>query len=60
MESRTVIRMIEERGWKLVRIKGSHHQFKHPEIRELITVPHPDKDVPKGTLRNILKIAGLK
>lgn len=30
MDSKNVIAMIEADGWYLVRIKGSHHQFKHP------------------------------
>jgi predicted RNA binding protein YcfA (HicA-like mRNA interferase family) len=30
MDSRTLIRMLEAAGWKLVRVKGSHHQFRHP------------------------------
>lgn len=37
-----------------------HHQFKNENNPQLITVPHPDKDIPTGTLRSILKIAGLK
>ena len=60
MHSRDLIKLLESRGWKLVRIKGSHHQFKHENNPHLITVPHPDKDIPTGTLRSILKIAGLK
>ena len=30
MDSRNAIAMIEADGWYLVRVKGSHHQFKHP------------------------------
>jgi predicted RNA binding protein YcfA (HicA-like mRNA interferase family) len=60
MDSRTVIRMVEEAGWKLVRIEGSHHHFKKAGERHLVTVPHPKKDLPIGTLNNILKTAGLK
>ncbi|UVM58704.1 type II toxin-antitoxin system HicA family toxin [Pseudomonas sp. B21-012] len=40
--------------------KGSHHQFKHPTKSGRVTVPHPKSDIPKGTLNNILKTAGLK
>lgn len=57
MNSRDVIRRLKDDGWRLVRTKGSHHQFKHPDRPGLITVPHPKKDFPTGTLRAIMKQA---
>jgi len=45
LKSSELIRKLEERGWQLVRIKGSHHTFKHPTSPDLITVPHPTKDI---------------
>lgn len=60
MDSRTLIRMVEEAGWELVRVAGSHHQFKKAGVKHLVTVPHPKKDLPIGTLNKILKDAGLK
>jgi predicted RNA binding protein YcfA (HicA-like mRNA interferase family) len=52
--------MLLDDGWQLVRITGSHHHYKHPEKRGLVTVPHPKKDLPIGTVRSIQKAAGLK
>jgi predicted RNA binding protein YcfA (HicA-like mRNA interferase family) len=60
MNSNELIRMLEEGGWLRVRVKGSHHQYKHPDKQLLITVPHPKKDLPIGTVKSILKNAGLK
>ncbi|WDY58748.1 type II toxin-antitoxin system HicA family toxin [Pseudomonas sp. PSKL.D1] len=60
MRSRDVIQIIEADGWYLVDVKGSHHQFKHPAKKGRVTVPHPKTDLPKGTVHNILKQAGLK
>lgn len=60
MESSKLIRMLKEDGWYEVRVTGSHHHFRHPEKRGLVTVPHPKKDLPIGTTSSILKIAGLK
>jgi len=60
MNSHKLIEMLEEDGWQLVRVKGSHHHFKHPTKPNLVTVPHPKKDLPKGTWNSILKDAGLK
>ncbi len=59
MSSREIIKKIEQNGWVLHRIAGSHHHFKHPERRGIVTVPHPRKDIPIGTERNILNQAGL-
>ena len=58
MDSRAIIKRLEADGWALVRVRGSHHQFKHPDRPGLVTVKHPDKDIPMGTLRNIEKQAG--
>lgn len=56
--SRDIIRRLRAEGWEQVRVAGSHHIFKKSGIREIITVPHPEKDLPPGTARNIAKIAG--
>ena len=60
MNSTEVIRMLEADGWQQVRVKGSHHHFKNPSKPGLVTVPHPKKDLPTGTVNSILKQAGLK
>lgn len=61
MDSREVIRRLKADGWQQARTprnKGSHHQFKHPAKPGLVTVPHPKRDLPTGTLRAIFKQAG--
>lgn len=60
MTSEDVIKQLKKAGWVWVLTKGSHHQFKHPDRQNLITVPHPKKDIKPGTLNRILKDAGLK
>jgi len=60
VDSRQLIRLLEAEGWHLVRTRGSHHQFKHPTKPGLVTVKHPDKDIPAGTLSSIRKQAGWK
>jgi len=58
---RDVIRLLEEDGWYLARIRGSHRQFKHSAKSGVVTVAgKPSIDVPPGTLNSILKQAGLK
>ncbi len=58
MKSSALIKMVQRDGWHIVRTKGSHHHFKHPKKKGLVT-PHPKKDVPMGTVKSILKQAGL-
>ena len=60
VDSRQIIRQLEADGWCLVRVKGSHHQFKRPGKPGLVTVKHPDSDIPAGTLNSIKKQAGWK
>jgi predicted RNA binding protein YcfA (HicA-like mRNA interferase family) len=60
MKSRDVIKRLEADGWVLSRIKGSHHQFRHPSRPGLVTVPHPKSEIPKGTFLSIAKQAGWK
>jgi predicted RNA binding protein YcfA (HicA-like mRNA interferase family) len=60
MKSREVVKALENDGWREVARKGSHVQFKHPEKPGRVTVPHPTRDIPVGTLRSIEKQSGLK
>jgi predicted RNA binding protein YcfA (HicA-like mRNA interferase family) len=56
-----VIKLLEDDDWELVRIKGSHRQFRHPKKKGTVTVSgHKLSDeVPKGTLGSIKRQAGL-
>lgn len=59
MDLSRLIRMLLDDGWELVRIRGSHHHFKHRSGNRRVTVTHPRKDVPIGTVRAVLKGAGM-
>ena len=50
--------MLEQAGWVQVATKGSHRQFRHPTKQGRVTVPHPDKDIPPGTVASIYRQAG--
>ena len=60
MKSADLIRMLKADGWELAHTVGSHHQFRHPVKPGKVTVPHPKKDLPKGTVNSVLKQAQLK
>ena len=60
MNSRGVIRCLMDDGWFEVAQAGSHKQFKHTTKAGRVTVPHPKRDIPLGTLKSIEKQAGIK
>jgi predicted RNA binding protein YcfA (HicA-like mRNA interferase family) len=53
-----VVRALERAGFQVVRVSGSHHVMKHPDGRT-VPVPVHNRDIAKGTLRNILAIIGM-
>jgi predicted RNA binding protein YcfA (HicA-like mRNA interferase family) len=56
--SRVIIKRLKSEGWVLASTKGSHHNFKHPQKRFMVTVPHPRDDIARGTAVNIARLAG--
>jgi predicted RNA binding protein YcfA (HicA-like mRNA interferase family) len=60
MDSRTIIRKLRATGWRHFRTTGSHHHFYHPDREHVVTVPHPKKDIPIGTIRSIERQSGIK
>ena len=47
-------------GWFLVRVSGSHYQYKHPTNPNTITIPyHSSTDLSLSILKNLEKITGL-
>ena len=53
------IKILERKNFVLDRIKGSHHIYYHPETKRRVVVPLHKRDLPKGTLLEILKQAGI-
>ena len=54
-----IIKVLEKKGFVLDRMKGSHHIYYHPEMKRRVVVPLHKRDLPKGTLFEILKQAGI-
>jgi predicted RNA binding protein YcfA (HicA-like mRNA interferase family) len=59
MDSRELIKRLKADGWFQVSQEGDHVQFKHPTKPGRVTVPHPAKDIPAGTLGSIRRQSGL-
>jgi len=60
MDSRSVIRILRREGWYEVHRVGAHVQFRHPTKKGRVTVPHPRRDIPIGTLKSIERQCGIK
>ena len=59
-DSRDIVRRLEQDGFELVSVRGSHHKFVHPRSRRMVIVTHPRRDIPKGTVKAIYAQAGWK
>jgi predicted RNA binding protein YcfA (HicA-like mRNA interferase family) len=61
LKVREVLKLLNEDGWYEVRQRGSHRQFRHRTKPGRVTVAgNPAHDLAPGTLKSILKRAGLK
>ena len=56
--SREIISLLIKDGWVLKRVTASHHHFGKAGVPVIVTVPHPKRDLPVGTVRSIYKQAG--
>jgi predicted RNA binding protein YcfA (HicA-like mRNA interferase family) len=59
LTSQDVIRILEKKGFVLSRTKGSHRIYWNKDQERRVTVPVHPGDLPKGTLLEILKQAGI-
>ncbi len=53
-------KILEDHGWVLQRIRGSHHIYGQPGNPTILTVPvHGNRDLKVGTLGRLLKDSGI-
>jgi predicted RNA binding protein YcfA (HicA-like mRNA interferase family) len=58
---REVRQALSDAGWTVVRQRGSHEVWAHPDRRERVVVAGKDSDtVPTGTLGSIRRATGLE
>jgi predicted RNA binding protein YcfA (HicA-like mRNA interferase family) len=61
LKVKEIIKLIEQDGWQLARIRGSHRHYIHNNKKGLVTVPGKmSADLAKGTENSIMKQAGLQ
>ncbi len=60
VSGKQMCRILEEKGWTLARINGSHHIYRDPVTGRQVVVPvHANKDLKPGTQRAVMRDAGL-
>jgi predicted RNA binding protein YcfA (HicA-like mRNA interferase family) len=52
-------RVLENAGFELMRIKGSHHYYYNSQTGKIAVVPFHSKDIRKGSLHAIVKNADM-
>jgi len=58
---RDVVKRLRKLGFKFYRqCKGSHEIWFNPETRQKVTIPRHSGDIQEGTLKCILKVAGIE
>ncbi len=61
MKSRELLKLLKQNGWYELRQSGSHIIMEHSTNKNKISIPfHTSKEIKKGTLKAILKLAEIK
>lgn len=61
MTSKEIIKLAQDKGWKIKTQRGSHIKLIHKDFPKPVIIPyHGTKEIPRGTLNSILKQLGLK
>jgi hypothetical protein len=56
MRFKEMVTLLEAFGFRLSRVKGSHHIFVHPRVRELINIQDIDGQAKPYQVRQFLQL----
>lgn len=60
VSGKMLCKIVERHGWELKRITGSHHIYVKDDVEAILSIPvHSNRDLPRGTLRSLMKDADL-
>ena len=59
INSKKLVQILKVLGFQLDHTTGSHFIFYHPINKRRAVVPRHNKDLPKGTIMNIIGEAGI-
>jgi predicted RNA binding protein YcfA (HicA-like mRNA interferase family) len=54
ISGKQLCKIVEQKGWVLKRITGSHHIYENPELEQILSIPvHPRSRFESGNLESI-------
>jgi predicted RNA binding protein YcfA (HicA-like mRNA interferase family) len=60
VSGRAFCRLVERRGWVLLRVTGSHHVYGKAGERARLSIPvHGNAPLKAGLQRHLMKLAGI-
>ena len=60
ISGKKLCKIVEQKGWILKKITGSHHIYEKLGENKIISIPvHKNQDLKIGTLKSLMKIADL-
>jgi len=61
ISGKELVRILERHGWKLLRVRGSHHIYGKPGSIVRLSVPiHGNSHLKIGLLHHLVKMAGIE
>jgi predicted RNA binding protein YcfA (HicA-like mRNA interferase family) len=57
--AKQVIAALGRAGFQVTAVRGSHHRLRHQDGRATTVPFHAGRDIPKGTLRAIIRDCGM-
>ena len=61
ISGKRLCRLLQARGWRLARVRGSHHIFVKPGTNVRISVPvHGNRTLKRGLQRYLMKLAEIE
>ena len=61
LSGRDFARLVERRGWRLLRINGSHHIYGKDGAEVRLSIPvHGNTPLKIGLLRHLAKLSGIQ
>jgi predicted RNA binding protein YcfA (HicA-like mRNA interferase family) len=60
VSGKELAKIVERKGWSLMRVQGSHHIYGRPGSNVRLSIPvHGNQALKIGLLKHLLKMAGL-
>lgn len=60
ISGKRLCKIVEQKGWVLRRVTGSHHIYENHEVEQILSIPvHHNQDLKIGTLKALMRVAQL-